>query len=142
MPTPDNIAHHHFIHSERYAVRDGIWDRWLEASSQGVRRQIDHMLSYVMMVRAGNGIGLLANFMTGVTTATPVDLGIHIPAPITIVVNAERLNTAAVRVVFEWLSLLLGPENRLLHEGSEQSTPATPYADYLGFFKFDDDLTR
>ena len=62
VPTHSNIRKHQFIDSEIYSAK-GAWEGWHNLLRRGtVAHYCDASISYGMMVKAGNGIGLLSNY--------------------------------------------------------------------------------
>jgi DNA-binding transcriptional LysR family regulator len=111
-PTRDNVHAHRFVQSVYYSARTGLWDPWLDLCAKGlVMHQSENPISYAMLVKAGYGIGLLANYTMIDRLAVPLDLGAQISVPIFVVAIAERLRSRPVRAVFDWLSSLFGPNN-------------------------------
>jgi DNA-binding transcriptional LysR family regulator len=100
-----------------------VWKTWLDLVTLGaVTHSSDNLLNYALMVKNGLGIGLLATCAMADPTAVPLELGVHIRAPLYAMAPAERFGTKAVQVVFDWLSEIFGetvpwfsPELKLDH---------------------------
>ena len=60
LPTRDNLEQHLFLQSEYYMARTGLWDGWQQAVARGrIAHYCDNSFAYGMLVKAGQGIGLL-----------------------------------------------------------------------------------
>lgn len=112
LPTRENIEQHRFVQSEFYSGRSGFWDGWTQLCERGtVAHYCDHPFAYAMLVKSGLGIGLLASYTVLDKSAVPLNLNLHISAPMLLIAVSERLRSRPVRVVFDWLSKTLGAEN-------------------------------
>jgi DNA-binding transcriptional LysR family regulator len=117
MPTLDNIEQHHFIGSGRYSSKVEIWAPWRKLVERGyVSFCCDAPITYGMMVKAGLGIGLMGSFTVLEPAVVPLDLDCSIPIPLYLTALTERLQSKPVRVVFDFVQSLLGPENPWLTE--------------------------
>jgi DNA-binding transcriptional LysR family regulator len=109
VPTRSNLSAHCFLLADLHSKRNGIWDSWLDLIAQGViTHSCDNLLTYSLMIRNGLGIGLAATTALADPTLLPLELGVHIRAPLHVSAPGERLNTKAVRIVYDWLSELFG----------------------------------
>lgn len=81
-----------------------------------ISHHCDHPFAYGMLVKNGLGIGLLASYTIMEPSAVPLNLDVHIPVQMFIIAVGERLKSRPVRIVFEWLSSILGPENPWFRE--------------------------
>jgi DNA-binding transcriptional LysR family regulator len=116
LPTLANAQKHHFIDSEIYSAK-GPWDSWHALISRGtIAHYCDASISYGMMIKAGLGIGLLANYNMSEPAARPLDLGVHVKLRLYAVAITQRLEAKPVRVVFEMLEDLFGPKNPWFQE--------------------------
>lgn len=112
LPTRSALDQHSFIQSDFYSAKTGLWDSWTELCAQGtISHSCDHPFAYGMLVKSGLGIGLLASYTVLEPTAVPLNLDVHISVQMFIIAVAERLQSRPVRLVFDWLSSVLGPEN-------------------------------
>lgn len=113
MPTPETAESHHFLMSEYYAANTGVWDAWHHIATRGyTTHYCDNSFAYGMLVKAGLGIGLLGNFTVREPTLTPLpQLQVAISVPMYMVALTERLRSRPVRLVYDWLTDLLGPRN-------------------------------
>lgn len=117
LPTGDNLERHRFIQSEFYSAKTGLWDSWTNACERGViSHYCDHPFAYGMLVKSGLGIGLLASYTILEPSFVPLDLDLHIPVQMFIIAVGERLKSRPVRLVFDWLSSILGPQNAWFNE--------------------------
>lgn len=76
----------------------------------GITHHCDNPFAYGLMVNAGLGIGLLANFVMSDPDFLPVDIGIHIKLPICIHAQADRLKSRPVPIVLDWLADVFSAE--------------------------------
>ncbi len=105
VPTHSNLSSHCFLQIEHHCKRGRMWDSWLDLIAQGVvTHSCDNLLTYSLMVKSGLGIGLVASCTLADPNMVPLELGVHIRAPIYAVAPGERLSTKAVKIVFDWLS--------------------------------------
>lgn len=126
LPTRAALAGHWFLQTELYTGPTEIWGPWLSLVSQGrVSHFCDNTMAYGMLVKAGMGIGLLGSYTVLEPTAVPLELDCRISLPLYASALTERLNSRPVRIVFDWLCDLFGPENpwfaRELHLGQGPS---------------------
>jgi DNA-binding transcriptional LysR family regulator len=109
VPTRSNLSSHCFVQTEICSKRGGMWDSWLDLIEQGVvTHSCDNLLTYSLMVKYGLGIGLVGSCAMADPKVVPLELGVHIRAPIYAVAPSERLTTRAVQIVFDWLSDIFG----------------------------------
>jgi hypothetical protein len=80
-----------------------------------------------MMVKAGLGIGLLGSYTLIEPTAVPLELGVRISVPLYLIALTERLNARPVRLVFDWLSELLGGSNPWFTDEFRLNNPPSEY---------------
>jgi DNA-binding transcriptional LysR family regulator len=111
-PTRDNLEQHLFIQSEYYVSRTGLWDDWQQAVARGsIAHYCDNSFAYGMLVKAGNGIGLLGSYALIEPSVVPLEIDLRISVPLYLIALTERLNARPVRLVFDWLSDVFGSEN-------------------------------
>jgi DNA-binding transcriptional LysR family regulator len=111
-PTADNLERHRFLQSEYYSARTGLWENWQQAMSRGhVAHYCDNSIAYGMLVKAGNGIGLLGSFTLVEPSLVPVHIGVRISVPLFLIALTERLKARPVQLVFGWLSSIFGSNN-------------------------------
>jgi DNA-binding transcriptional LysR family regulator len=128
LPTRSNLARHVFVQSEYYNARTGLWDSWNQAAIQGrVSHYCDNSFAYGMLVKSGVGIGLLGSYVVLEPGLVPLELGFRIPVQLYLIALSERLNARPVRVVFEWLGQMLGPENPWFAEQFSLDPPPSPH---------------
>ncbi len=112
LPTRGNLEQHLFIQSEYYIARTGLWDDWQQAVARGrIAHYCDNSFAYGMLVKAGNGIGLLGSYALMEPSVVPIDINLKISVPLYLIALTERLNARPVRLVFEWLSEVFGGDN-------------------------------
>jgi DNA-binding transcriptional LysR family regulator len=116
LPTLPTAHNHQFIDSEIYSAK-GTWDAWQSLIKQGtIAHYCDASISYGMMIKAGLGIGLLANYNMSEPAARPLDLGVHVKLRLYAVALTQRLEAKPVSVVFDLLSDLFGCGNPWFQE--------------------------
>ena len=116
MPTRNNIHKHLLIDSEIYSAK-GAWDGWHDLLRRGtVAHYCDASISYGMMIKAGNGIGLLANYTMMDPAFRPLDLDVHVKVRLHAVALTERLEAKPVRIVLGLLEELFGARNPWFQE--------------------------
>jgi DNA-binding transcriptional LysR family regulator len=112
LPTRANLEQHLFIQSEYYIAPAGLWDDWQHAVARGcIAHHCDNSIAYGMLVKAGSGIGLLGSFTLADPQFVPLEIDLRISVPLYLIALAERLDARPVRLVFDWLSEILGSEN-------------------------------
>ena len=116
LPTQANAQEHLFVDSEIYSAK-GPWDSWHALINRGtIVHYCDASISYGMMVKAGLGIGLLANYNMSEPAARPLDLNVHVKLRLYVVALTQRLEAKPVRIVFEMLERLFGLSNPWFQE--------------------------
>ena len=112
LPTRHNLEQHLFLQSEYYLAKTGLWDRWQQAVARGrLAHCCDNSFAYGMLVKAGNGIGLLGSYVMVEPCFVPLDIDVKISVPLYVMALTERLKARPVRVVFDWLSDIFGRNN-------------------------------
>lgn len=112
LPTRNNLEQHLFLQSEYYLARTGLWDGWQRAVARGrIAHYCDNPFAYGMLVKAGQGIGLLGSYSLVEPSAVPLEIDLRISVPIYLIAASDRLNTRPVRLVFDWLSEVFGSNN-------------------------------
>jgi DNA-binding transcriptional LysR family regulator len=111
-PTRDNLHDHQFIETDRYPANTAAWAPWHGIVEQGtVSHSSDASIAYAMMVKAGLGIGLLTSVNVIQPSLLAPDLDCHIPLPLHLTALTERLEARPVRIVFDFVTSILGPGN-------------------------------
>jgi DNA-binding transcriptional LysR family regulator len=112
LPTRNNLEQHLFLQSEYYLAKTGMWDGWQQAVARGrIAHYCDNSLAYGMLVKAGQGIGLLGSFTLVEPCVVPLEIDLRISVPLYLIALTERLNARPVRLVFDWLSEVFGGNN-------------------------------
>lgn len=143
LPTLDNVETHRFVQSEFYAAKTGLWDRWMALCERGqLSHSCDFPFSYVMLVKSGAGIGLLASYTTLDQIAVPLNLGVHVSVPMFITAVGERLKSRPARLVFDWLSSILGPENPWFGDELQLNVASNYDVGFRTLFNLDAGRTR
>ena len=129
LPTRANLEEHLFIQSEYYLAKTGTWDSWQQVATRGrIAHYCDNSFAYAMLVKSGQGIGLLGSYVLVEPCFVPLELGLTISIPLYMVALTERLNARPVRLVFDWLGDVFGnnpwfnDEFRLDNSPSEYDT--------------------
>jgi DNA-binding transcriptional LysR family regulator len=105
LPTRDNLEQHSFLQSEYY----GRWDGWQQAVARGrIAHYCDNSFAYGMLVKAGQGIGLLGSYTLVEPCIVPLEIDLRISVPLYLVALADRLSARPVRLVFDWLNEVFG----------------------------------
>jgi DNA-binding transcriptional LysR family regulator len=117
VPTADNLGNHRLLESEIYSATSGPWDAWHNLVGRaGAVHHCDASITYGLMVKAGLGIGLLANYTMMEPTVQPLDLGVAVRLHLHAVALTERLQSKPVRLVFDLLEKMFGEANPWFQE--------------------------
>lgn len=109
VPTRANLSSHCFVQCDTYTEMLGPWDAWNALARKGVvTYSCGNLLNYALMVKNGLGIGLVATSALADPVALPLELDVHIRAPLFVVAAADRYGTRAVQVVVDWMSEMFG----------------------------------
>jgi DNA-binding transcriptional LysR family regulator len=128
LPTRNNLDQHFFIQSEYYLARTGLWDGWQQAVARGrIAHYCDNSFAYGMLVKAGNGIGMLASYTLVEPDFVPLEIDLKISIPLYMIALSERLQARPVRIVFDWLSEVFGPNNPWFSDEFKLSNPPSEY---------------
>lgn len=128
LPTRGNLEQHLFIQSGYYKAPAGLWDDWQQAVARGrIAHYCDNSVAYGMLVKAGSGIGLLGSFTLADPQFVPLEIDLRISVPLYLIAIADRLDTRSVRIVFDWLSEILGSENPWFGDEFKLSNPPSEY---------------
>jgi DNA-binding transcriptional LysR family regulator len=128
LPTRSNLDKHVFLQSEYYSGKTGVWDEWNQMVARGrVAHYSDNSFAYVMLIKAGLGIGLLGSYMVVEPAIVPLELDLRIPIPLYLAALAERLNARPVRLVFDWLGDVFGNDNPWFNEDFKLDNPPSAY---------------
>jgi DNA-binding transcriptional LysR family regulator len=128
LPTRDNLEQHLFIQSEYYLARTGLWDGWQQAVARGrIAHYCDNSFAYGMLVKAGNGIGLLGSYTLVEPCFVPLEIDLRISVPLFLLALTERLNARPVRLVFDWLGGVLGGNNPWFSDEFKLNNPPSAY---------------
>jgi DNA-binding transcriptional LysR family regulator len=128
LPTRNNLEQHAFLQSEYYLAKTGLWDGWQQTAARGrIAHYCDNSFAYGMLVKAGQGIGLLPSYVLAEPCFVPLEFDLRIPVPIYLIALTDRLNARPVRVAFEWLSEVFGPNNPWFSDEFRLSNPPSIY---------------
>ena len=112
LPTRDNLEQHRFLQSEYYLARTGLWDGWHQVVARGrVAHYCDNSFAYGMLVKAGQGIGMLGSYTLVEPCFVPLEIDLRISVPLYLIALTDRLNARPVRLVFDWLSEVFSSNN-------------------------------
>ena len=111
LPEAQTIRRHVMLDAAYYMGDAPIWAPWRAlVAGAGAVHGCDNSFAYALMVRSGIGIGLLANYALADGGAMALDLGVHIRLPLHLHVMRDRLEARPVRIVYDWLASLFGPD--------------------------------
>jgi DNA-binding transcriptional LysR family regulator len=128
LPTRDNLEQHVFLQSEYYLARTGLWDGWQRTAARGrIAHYCDNSFAYGMLVKAGQGIGLLPSYTLVEPCFVPLEFDLRIPVPIYLIALTDRLNARPVRLVFDWLSEVFGSNNPWFSDEFRLNNPPSEY---------------
>jgi DNA-binding transcriptional LysR family regulator len=112
MPTGGNISKHRIVDSEIYSSKSGVWNSWHALVDRaGSVHSCDASITYALMVKAGIGIGLLANYTMMEHSVRPLELGVGVRLHLHAIALTERLQSKPVRIVFKLLEQMFGHSN-------------------------------
>jgi DNA-binding transcriptional LysR family regulator len=108
VPSEADLESHHFVDAEYYSSKTEVWTRWRDALKRGsVAHLCDNSFAYCMMVKEGLGIGLLGNYVLPDPELVAVNIGVHVNLPMYLLAETERLQSRPVKIVYDWLSIVL-----------------------------------
>ncbi|MFD2236938.1 LysR family transcriptional regulator [Aureimonas populi] len=138
VPTRSNLARHDFLQCSYYEGGTQAWKPWMDIATAGrIAHFAEDSLAYYGMVKTGAGIGLLGSYILIEPRLVPVDLGIHIPLPFYAAVATDRLRSAPVAAVFEWVVKLFTENPFFGRELRLQPGHSMPEEDFRAFFNVD-----
>jgi DNA-binding transcriptional LysR family regulator len=110
LPTLSSIQDHRFLQSHFYLSDAEVWADWLDLVANGkVAHYCDDTFVYGIMVKLDLGIGLLGTYTAAEPEAVPLDLNVLISLPLYAVCLNERLRSRPVKIVFNWICEIFGP---------------------------------
>jgi DNA-binding transcriptional LysR family regulator len=128
LPTRDNLEQHAFLQSEFYLARTGLWDGWQQTVARGrIAHYCDNSFAYGMLVKSGQGIGLLPSYAMVEPCAVPLEFDLRIPVPLYLIALTDRLNARPVRLAFDWLSDVFGSNNPWFGDEFRLNNPPSVY---------------
>lgn len=128
LPTHSNLEQHIFLQSEYYLAKTGLWDGWQQAVARGrIAHYCDNSFAYGMLVKAGQGIGLLGSYTLVEPCFVPLEIDLRISVPLYLIAATERLNARPVRLVFDWLSGVFGGNNPWFSDEFKLNNPPSVY---------------
>jgi DNA-binding transcriptional LysR family regulator len=128
LPTGSNLEQHLFVQSEYYMARTGMWDSWQQAVARGrITHYCDNSIAYGMLAKTAQGIGLLNSATLIDPCLVPVEIGVRVSVPLFLLALTERLNARPVRLVFDWLSDVFGPNNPWFNDEFKLNNPPSQY---------------
>ena len=139
LPTRGNMEQHAFLQSEYYLAKTGLWDGWQQTVARGrIVHYCDNSFAYGMLVKAAQGIGLLPSYVLAEPCFVPLECDLRIPVPIYIIALTDRLHARPVRLVFDWLSEVFGPNNPWFSDEFRLNNPPSEYdAGFRKMFNLD-----
>jgi DNA-binding transcriptional LysR family regulator len=109
LPTRDNLEQHVFLQSEYYLPKTGLWDSWQQAVARGrIAHCCDNSFAYGMLVKAGQGIGMLGTYTLVEPCFVPLEIDLRVSVPLYLIALTDRLSARPVRLVFDWLGEVFG----------------------------------
>jgi DNA-binding transcriptional LysR family regulator len=128
LPTRGNMERHAFLQSEYYLAKTGLWDGWQQIVARGrITHYCDNSFAYGMLIKAGQGIGLLPSYVLAEPCFVPLECDLRIPVPIYLIALTDRLHARPVRLVFDWLSDIFGPNNPWFSDEFRLNNPPSIY---------------
>jgi DNA-binding transcriptional LysR family regulator len=128
LPTRANLEQHLFIQSEYYMAKTGLWEGWQQAVARGrTVHHCDNSFAYGLMVKAGIGIGMLGSYVLIEPELVPLDIDLRISVPLYLIALTERLQAKPVRLAFDWISEVLGPNNPWFNDEFKLNNPPSEY---------------
>jgi DNA-binding transcriptional LysR family regulator len=128
LPTRDNLEQHLFLQSEYFLPKTGLWDGWQQAVARGrIAHYCDNSFAYGMLVKEGQGIGMLGSFTLLEPSAVPLELDLRISVPLYLTALTDRLSARPVRLVFDWLSEIFGSNNPWFADEFKLNNPPSAY---------------
>jgi DNA-binding transcriptional LysR family regulator len=139
LPTRHNLEQHLFIQSEYYMAKTGLWDGWQQAVARGrIVHHCDSSFPYGMLVKSGQGIGMLGSYVLAEPCFVPLQIDLRISVPLYLIALTDRLNTRPVRLAFDWLSEVFGPANPWFSDEFRLNNPPSEYdAGFRKMFNLD-----
>lgn len=123
LPNRNNLESHLFIDTEYYKGKTGVWAPWQAAIGRGVTaHHCDNSFAYGLLIKAGQGIGLLASYALAEPSLVPLELDIHIAMRIHLLALSERLQSKPVRIVFDWMCQIFDADNPFFSSAFDLST--------------------
>jgi DNA-binding transcriptional LysR family regulator len=142
LPTRDNLEQHVFLQSEFYTARTGLWDGWQKAVARGrIAHYCDNSFAYGMLVKGGQGIGMLGSFVLVEPCFVPLEIGLRVPVPLCLIALTERLHARPVRIVFDWLSRIFGNNPWFADEFTLNNPPSEYDAGFRRLFNLEESDT-
>jgi hypothetical protein len=80
-----------------------------------------------MLTKTGAGIGLLGSYTLLEPCMMPVEIDLRISVPLFLLALTERLNTRPVRLVFDWLGEVFGPDNPWFSDEFKLNNPPSEH---------------
>jgi DNA-binding transcriptional LysR family regulator len=128
LPTRDNLEQHVFLQSAYYLTKTGLWDGWQRAVARGrIAHYCDNAFAYGMLVKTGQGIGMLGSYTLLEPSAVPLEIDLRISVPLYLIALTDRLSARPVRLVFDWLSEVFGSNNPWFADEFRLNNPPSAY---------------
>ena len=80
-----------------------------------------------MLVKAGQGIGLLGSYTVLDPCIVPLEIDLRISVPLYLVALTDRLSARPVRLVFDWLGDVFGSNNPWFADEFRLNNPPSAY---------------
>lgn len=135
VPSLARLEQHRFLQCSYYTATGELWDRWRLVLEKGrVAHGCANSLAYYALAKSGAGIALLGNYVLIEPEFVPIDLNVHIPIRLYLVVSSDRLRSRPVKAVFDWLAELFTTNPMFARELTLQPTRTAPENDFRAFF--------
>ena len=87
----------------------------------------DNSFAYGLLVKAGQGIGMLGSYALVEPCFVPLEIDLRISVPLYLIALTDRLNARPVRLVFDWLGELFGSNNPWFGDEFTLNNPPSVY---------------
>lgn len=105
-----------------------MWDGWQQAVARGrIAHYCDNSFAYGMLVKAGQGIGMLGSYTLLEPCTVPLEIDLRISVPLYLIALTDRLSARPVRLVFDWLGEVFGSNNPWFGDEFRLNNPPSAY---------------
>ena len=131
---------HRFVDSARYTAAGALWQPWRDFVRTGdIAHSSDASVTYGLLVKAGQGIGLMPAHNVGEPSLVALDVGWSIRLDLHAVCLTERLRSRGMKVAMTFLESALGERQPWLSRDNPLvvGRPASPPAGYARLLNLD-----